>query len=358
MIQIVVLWCDVTHYSIFKALNLLGLTYTGADGYEHANSKVASLHYIPIGKDCYPDYSELSNKLDDNPTIFIINAPSINTGLVDNIPKIEQFYKNGKKDNEKIWIHVDGAYGMFFIPFLYDNDYKDIGDPLSSFYEKEKSKLENLFFPNVNSISVDLHKMGLIPYPAGVILINKKEGWKYIHRKVGYIAGHCDETLSGSRSGAAVVSAYAGIKELGFAGYKCIMCNCLKLTNKFLKLFEMFDDVFEIVGRPITNVFAIRFKEEFIEELKSNKKLKEIVEFWWIKRCVQGYTIVDTPLKCDFVPENSKNNGEKYPCQSDEVENIENKIFRFVIMPHITDKVLDEFTCMVSQFMQEVRNVR
>jgi glutamate/tyrosine decarboxylase-like PLP-dependent enzyme len=181
--------------------------------------------------------------------------------------------------------------------------------------------------------------MGLIPYPAGVILINEENGWELIRRRVGYIAGHYDETLSGSRSGAAVVSAYAAIKELGFDGYKNIMCNCLRLTNKFLELFKMFRDVFEIVGRPITNVFAIRFTQEFINKLKDNKKLKEIVEFLWIKRCVEDYTIVDTHLKY-------------------EVENIENKIFRFVIMPHVTDEVFENFVNNVSNFMQEVRNVR
>jgi glutamate/tyrosine decarboxylase-like PLP-dependent enzyme len=240
---------------------------------------------------------------------------------------------------------------MFFIPFLNKEDYENIGEPIFSFYKEEKSKLEKLSFPHVNSISVDLHKMGLIPYPAGVILINKEDGWTYIQRKADYIAGHYDATLSGSRSGAAVVSAYAAIKELGFDGYKSIMCNCLRLTNKFLELFKMFDDVFEIVGRPITNVFAIRFKKTFLEEIKKNTKLEKIVEYyWWLKRCVKNYIIVTTSL--------IKNNDEKGSGKSDEVKNIENKIFRFVIMPHVTDEVFENFVNNVSNFMQEVRNVR
>jgi len=356
LIQIVAPWCDVTHYSIFKALNLLGLTFTGSDGYEHSKSPVAKLHYVPIGADGYPDYSKLSNELDNLPTIFIINAPSINTGLVDNIPnKIKELYKKGTIiDNNKIWAHVDGAFGMFFLPFLEENDYKQIGDPIWTFYQTEKPKLGNLYFPHVKSISVDLHKMGLIPYPAGVILINEKNGWKYIERMVGYIAGHSDNTLLGSRPGAAVTSAYAAIKELGYMGYKEIIVKSLKLTNKFLEYFNQFDEVFEIVGKPITNVFAIKFKQEFINKLKDNIRLQEIVKFWWIKRCVKDYTIVDTSLKVGFLPPDKQKPKNKKESGKEE-KNYEGMIWRFVIMPHVTDKVFNEFKQALYNFIQEVR---
>ena len=297
--------------------------------------------------------------MEDLPIVLILNAPSINTGLIDDVLSIKDWIEKRQK-KDKIWIHIDGAFGMFFLPFLNEEDYKKIGPPISEFYESEKSKLDKLYFPHVNSISVDLHKMGLIPYPAGVILIKKekeekekeKKDWELIRRRADYIAKHYDDTLSGSRSGAAVVSSYAAIRELGYDGYRKIIIECLRLTNEFLEHFRQSGDIFEIVGKPITNVFAVRFTKTFIKRLERNSKLEQIAKVFWRKKCVRDYNIVETPLEENYSHLNKQQQKEK----EEKKEEFGDKIWRFTIMPHVTEAVLDNFIKILYIFIQEVRH--
>lgn len=342
-IQVFVPWCDATHYSIFKALNLLSLTRTNDNGYEEGLNE--NLHYIPLDQYGYPNYDEISSELvryNDNPILFIINAPSINTGLIDNIRFIRSILDKTIENKERIWIHIDGAFGMFFIPFLSSDDYNRVGCRIiCDFYNAEKEKISLLRFPHINSISVDLHKMGLLPYPAGVVLIKNPDLIKYIQRRASYISGEYDETLLGSRPGASAVAAYAAMMELNRDGYRNIMFNCLKLTSKFIKFFSSYNKIFQIVGRPITNIFAVKFSDYFIKVYNNSQVLQDIVRNIWMDEIVRRFTIIETPLRPNTTSPTTNESGF----------DISKIAWRFVIMPHVTDEVFEKFIDKSHQFI-------
>ncbi|MDP2363249.1 MAG: hypothetical protein Q8M94_05720, partial [Ignavibacteria bacterium] len=57
------------------------------------------------------------------------------------------------------------------------------------------------------SITLDADKMGRLPYPSGIYLC-RKDLMQYVNRKVNYVRGNEDCTVSGSRSCLAPVMAY------------------------------------------------------------------------------------------------------------------------------------------------------
>ncbi len=98
-------------------------------------------------------------------------------------------------------MHVDGAYGGFFYPFTDENN-----------------KL-NFANPNIDSITVDAHKMAQAPYGTGIFLC-RKNLMQYTNTKAAsYVEGE-DFTLIGSRSGANAIAVWMILMTYGYLGWK------------------------------------------------------------------------------------------------------------------------------------------
>lgn len=321
-IQVVFADEGITHYSIPKALNILGISRTEI---KHSKDKNGKDIIIKKEKEINGNViirmsanekgvTEFPNvEIKNIPTLININAPSINTGTIDNLDFLEKIKE--KVDEKKIFIHIDGAYGMFVYPFLTEMDFKKIGGAIWNNYKKEK--LNQLFFSNplVKTISIDLHKMGLIPYSCGVFLsqLDNGTGYKNIERTADYISDEFDQTLSGSRSSAVVAAAWIAIKNQKKAGYNKIFTSLLEKTNYLLEFFKKHDK-FEIIGNPVINLFAVAFKSEN----------KCCIKEW--KSIANKYTIVQSKL-------------------SDKRSNI----YRFCIMPHVSKENIDNFIKDINQ---------
>jgi glutamate/tyrosine decarboxylase-like PLP-dependent enzyme len=103
-------------------------------------------------------------------------------GAIDPVAEIGKFATEvNSETNARMYIHVDAAFGGYVIPFI------DQAPPV--------------FFQNsaVGSVTVDGQKMGNLPYPNSVFLC-RKSLLASIERRVGYVGGHTDNTLEGSRS--------------------------------------------------------------------------------------------------------------------------------------------------------------
>ena len=102
------------------------------------------------------DVESLKNLISSKTVAIVAIAGTTELGLVDPIEKIAKI----ANDNH-IYFHVDAAFGGFSIPFL-----KELGYDFPDF---------DFSLPGVCSITVDPHKMGLAPIPAGGIIFRKKE---------------------------------------------------------------------------------------------------------------------------------------------------------------------------------------
>ena len=130
------------HFSFKKAADMMNLKIVEADLDD--NYKI--------------DVDSIKNKISDKTVAIVAIAGTTELGMID---PIEEISKIAHENN--IFFHVDAAFGGFSIPFL-----KNIGFE----YPEFDFKLEG-----VSSITVDPHKMGLAPIPAGGIIFRKKENF-------------------------------------------------------------------------------------------------------------------------------------------------------------------------------------
>jgi tyrosine decarboxylase/aspartate 1-decarboxylase len=173
-------------------------------------------------------------------TIAVVGvAGTTGLGVVDPIAKLSKV----ALDND-LYFHVDAAFGGFVLPFL-----KALGVEVPVFDFKA---------PGVCSMSVDPHKMGLAPIPAGGILFRNKKIRELISWNISYLAGGEAKHASivGTRSGASVIAVWSLLKHLGKDGYKRIVKRCMHLTWKLADKIQEIEGL-EIMARPTMNVVGL-----------------------------------------------------------------------------------------------------
>jgi len=143
-----------------------------------------------------------------------------------------------------IYLHVDAAFGGFVLPFLKELGYKPLDFDFS--------------LPGVCSITIDPHKMGLAPIPAGGILFRDASMSEAIRMEVPYLSGEMNQsTLLGTRSGASAVAVWALLMHLGRAGYAAVVERCLRLTWRLVEEIQRIDGL-GIVTEPTLNVVGVK----------------------------------------------------------------------------------------------------
>ena len=176
------------HYSMSKAANVLNI----------------QLVKIAVNKDTRQIEQEILEeelqKLKKQGVKNIIIVANMMTTMFGSVDSVDVYVTALKKFDLEYKIHVDGAYGGFYYPF--------------------SAKNNNLNFsnPDVNSVTLDAHKMLQAPYGTGIFLIRKN----WIHyantKEASYVEGE-DYTLSGSRSGANAVAIWMIMMTYGPHGW-------------------------------------------------------------------------------------------------------------------------------------------
>jgi tyrosine decarboxylase/aspartate 1-decarboxylase len=186
-------------------------------------------------------------------TIALVGiAGTTGLGVVDPIDELSDLALE-----HNLLLHVDAAFGGFVLPFL-----KELGYKTPEF---------DFSLPGVSSITIDPHKMGLAPIPAGGILFRNEELRKAIAWKVPYLAGGEIEqsTFVGTRSGASVIAVWALLRHLGREGYRKIVERCMRVTWKLAEGVKQVDGL-DIITKPVTNVVGIK-SEDFDIKLIAEK---------------------------------------------------------------------------------------
>ncbi len=129
-----------THSSNYKAVEQLGLGKN-------------QMRFIPVTEENVIDIELLEEKLREDkengfkPICIIANAGTTNTGAIDDLNAIADIC-----EREKIWFHVDGAFGA-----------------LVAITEKYKHLVDGM--ERADSLAFDLHKWMYMPFEAACILI-------------------------------------------------------------------------------------------------------------------------------------------------------------------------------------------
>lgn len=158
----------------------------------------------PVDSQFRADIAELRRKVSPRTALIVVTAGTSECGAVDDVEGAAEVAARAG-----VPLHVDAATGGFLIPFA-----RDLGYPLPRF---------DFSIPGVSSITIDPHKYGFAPPPAGALLIREGGPLQTFEFASHYLGTHNHKTLLGTRPGAAVLAVYAALKHMGWSGYRKVV---------------------------------------------------------------------------------------------------------------------------------------
>lgn len=211
------------HCSFDKAGDLLGLKIVRAS----------------LDRNYAVDADAVRNAINPNTIAIVGIAGSTGLGVVDPIAEL------GEVALERdLYFHVDAAFGGFVLPFLKELE----SEPLTFDFAAS----------GVCSMTIDPHKMGMAPIPAGGMLFRDEKLREAIAWNISYLAGGeaKNATIVGTRSGASVIAVWAMLKHFGLEGYRRIVKRCMRLTWRLAEEIPKIEGL-SLMTRPTMNVIGI-----------------------------------------------------------------------------------------------------
>ncbi|MCK5039215.1 MAG: tyrosine decarboxylase MfnA [Thermoplasmata archaeon] len=224
------------HFSFVKACDLLGM-------------KPVS---VPLDENFTIDIDKARQAMNQDTAVVVGMAGTTELGLIDPLEELASLIPDGT------FFHVDAAFGGFVIPFL-----KDLGHDMPAF---------DFQIPEVTSITIDPHKMGMSTMPSGAFLTRNLEDEDNIATSAPYLTLLKQTTLSGTRCSAAVASTYAAMRALGREGYRQKVKDCMDTT--YFAADKARELGLELVKEPVMNVLGIHMPEGHVP-VDVRSKLKE-----------------------------------------------------------------------------------
>ncbi|MEJ2084181.1 MAG: aminotransferase class I/II-fold pyridoxal phosphate-dependent enzyme [Acidobacteriota bacterium] len=238
------LYCsDQVHHSITKAAMLAGFppinirTIPSDDSYR-----------MPI--DALAQAIENDRQGGMKPFLIVASAGTVNTGAVDDLEAIADLAAD-----ERLWFHVDGAYGGFF-----------------ALTERGRARLSGL--DRSDSISLDPHKGLFLPYGTGCLVVRDGSALKRAHHVVAdYMPSlqddpelidfsECSPELSRDFRGLRV---WLPIKMHGIGAFRQALDEKLDLAAWACRELATIPNI-EIVAAPQLSIVAFRLVPPGIDE--------------------------------------------------------------------------------------------
>lgn len=271
----VVLVPNSKHYSWQKATSLLGL------GEE-------ALWTIELDADGVMDVADLERKIKRawdqmRPVLMVVSvAGTTELGEFDPVDQTQELLDRLLKETGRsIWHHVDAAYGGFFCTLLRGPQ---------EFSELTRSAADRLAaISRANSITLDPHKLGYVPYSCGALLVPDDLHYRVSSFDAKYIQApdkndRWNRTLEGSRSASGAAATWMTAKTIGLEqnGYGRILGRTIHARNELETYLCSFTSRVHLMPTGNSNLlcFAVGEKnrlselnsetEEFIQRLNAS----------------------------------------------------------------------------------------
>ena len=207
----VILTSTASHFSIDKSARILGLGEKNVIKVPVATSEDIE-NFLKDGtpfslKPPRTIYEDVLNRLREKGVQIICAIPTAGTTVTGTIEPIK--YLVDFRSEFDFHLHVDAAFGAYA---------KLIRE------EELESKIKGL--EEADSITVDPHKWGYVPYPCGTILFKEKHDLDLLKYEVSYLK-NVAPTLEGSRPGASAAACWIALKTLGWKGYGQLLNKCM-----------------------------------------------------------------------------------------------------------------------------------
>ncbi|MBM9520486.1 tyrosine decarboxylase [Desulforhopalus vacuolatus] len=240
------------HYSWVKAVDVMGI---GLD----------NVIEIQVDKNYRMDIQVLKEtiqQLADQqiPVMGVVGViGSTEEGAIDSMDQIIELRREFEKQNVSFYVHADAAYGGYARSIFLDENYDFI--PYEALKERLHSEgiinkdtidwpsknVYNAFhaMSETNSITIDPHKMGYVPYSAGGIVVSDKRMLDAISFFAAYVfekGAECPSLLGsyileGSKAGATAAAVWAAhrVLPLNIEGYGALIGASVEGAQLFYK---------------------------------------------------------------------------------------------------------------------------
>lgn len=241
---------EISHFSMEKSAHILGL------GYE-------SVRKVPVTESKKMDIEALKKMIEEDknngniPFLVVATVGTTDFGSIDDLKALSALAKENN-----MWLHADAAYGSGVI--------------LS---DKYKSKLEGIC--ECNSITVDFHKMFLMPISCSAVLVKHKEDFDaltihadYLNREEDEEDGYTnlvDKSLQTTRRFDAL-KVWVSFQVRGKDGWNKIINTSMDNAQYLYEKLTAADD-FEVVTRPEISSVVFRFTNSKDCD-ETNKKIR------------------------------------------------------------------------------------
>jgi glutamate/tyrosine decarboxylase-like PLP-dependent enzyme len=218
--QIALLRNSLTHYSLTKAADVVGVT-----DFE-----------LPISRDwqgfSLPSLLEWLDKLKKQGYSGFLVPLTLGFTLSGTDDQIEELIDDlvswGKANKIKFFFWIDAAFAGLTRPFI-DKSFRPLNNSL------------------ISGFAVDFHKYGQVPLPAGLVFY-RRDLRQLIERPIAYLT-EADSTLLGSRTGVSPVAVWAELLGTGKQGYRQRLAKSLQQKQQFMDRYQQEKDL-EIITTP------------------------------------------------------------------------------------------------------------
>jgi glutamate/tyrosine decarboxylase-like PLP-dependent enzyme len=256
------------HYSWPKGSWLLGLGKSGC---------------IPVnldrhGKMCVKDLNQKIESAIENgrPIMMVVSvAGTTELGAIDPVDEVAETLAQWKKRGIDIWHHIDGAYGAFFAS-LGSHTEETLGSKAAKAFKA---------MPLSDSLTLDPHKLGYVPYASGTFLCRTYRDYALVPHRPAYVqmdirSDRGPYTIEGSRSAAGAVATWLTGKTVGFneEGYGRILGRTVTVKKKLERALKESGLEVWLAPHTETNVlcFTVASKGEALSS--SNSRTHALIE--------------------------------------------------------------------------------
>ncbi len=241
---------NTAHFSFEKAAHALGLSITRT----------------PVTEEFEANLEAIQEAVGPETACVVGVAGNTEFGAVDDVEAIGEI---GTETGA--WVHVDAAYGGFLLPFIHEPQ---------SF---------GLDVAGVDSVTIDPHKMGRAPVPAGALLVDETDKLGQAATKTPYVSTEEQAGVLSTRPGAAAAGAWASMHALGREGYETQARAAVEVSEWFASVLE--NKGARLAREPSLGILAI--------EVDANEQVQaQLAEKGWkvsLTTRVPGIRIVCMP---------------------------------------------------------------
>lgn len=254
---------ETHHYCFSKAMDLLGLGR-------------ANLVRVRVDSDFRMDVADLATKLDEIETsdrhvlMVVAVVGATEEGAVDPVDQIVALRRQREKEGKRsFWLHADAAYGGYLRTVILPERI-GLGEPSAVVQIAGEVRSIPIHLPEhdacnalaclgeCDSIAVDPHKLGYVPYPAGAVSFRSRAVKPLARQQAPYLEEHAaqvdDEeasnqigvfTLEGSKPGAAAASVWLShqVISLDVSGHGALVRQTIRNACELHALIEAVAEV-------------------------------------------------------------------------------------------------------------------